>query len=85
MSFIKCTSKLFSITFLPLDWHEEECLVKNPFYYELPLDCWPCEDIRTLVDLTGFRNFSDDYVYNEKPFIVRVSKVYLYMKFVLTP
>lgn len=57
-----------------LDWHEEECLVKNPFYYELPLDCWPCEDVRTLVDLTGFRNFSDDYVYNEKPFIVRVSK-----------
>lgn len=56
------------------DWHEEECLVKNPFYYELPLDCWPCEDVRTLVDLTGFRNFSDDYVYNEKPFIVRVSK-----------
>lgn len=55
------------------DWHEEECLVKNPFYYELPLDCWPCEDVRTLVDLTGFRNFSDDYVYNEKPFIVRDS------------
>ncbi|CAL1269691.1 unnamed protein product [Larinioides sclopetarius] len=55
------------------DWHEEECLLKNPFYYELPLDCWPCEDIRTLVDLTGFPNYSSNYVFNEQPFIVRDS------------
>ncbi|XP_054721812.1 uncharacterized protein LOC129231507 [Uloborus diversus] len=55
------------------DWHEEECLVHNPFYYELPLDCWPCEDVRTLVDLTGFHNYSSDYVYNEQPFVVRDS------------
>ncbi|XP_015913281.1 uncharacterized protein [Parasteatoda tepidariorum] len=55
------------------DWHEEECLVRNPFYYELPLDCWPCENIRTLVDLSGFTNYSHDYVLNEQPFIVRDS------------
>ncbi|GIX86901.1 uncharacterized protein CEXT_649111 [Caerostris extrusa] len=54
-------------------WHEEECLLRNPFYYELPLDCWPCEDVRTLVDLTGFPNYSSNYVLNEQPFIVRDS------------
>lgn len=55
------------------DWHEEECLIRNPIYYETPLDCWPCEDIRTLVDLTDLNNYSSAYVYNEQPFIVRDS------------
>ncbi|KAG8188987.1 hypothetical protein JTE90_010075 [Oedothorax gibbosus] len=55
------------------DWHEEECLMKNPFYYELPLDCWPCEDVRTLVDLSGYANYSNYYVLTEQPFIVRDS------------
>lgn len=53
------------------EWHEEECLVKNPLYSEPPLDCWPCEDVRTLVDLTGLYNYSKAYCYNERPFLVR--------------
>ncbi|XP_035223060.1 uncharacterized protein LOC118195836 [Stegodyphus dumicola] len=80
-NYIYPTMRTLRIWTLPLlqryeflsDWHEEECLVKNPFYYELPLDCWPCEDVRTLVDLTGFNNYSNDYVYNEQPFIVKDS------------
>lgn len=53
------------------EWHEEECLLKNPFYEEVLLDCWPCEDIRSIVDLTGLVNYTQAYCSNEKPFIVR--------------
>ncbi|XP_076310049.1 uncharacterized protein LOC143225119 [Tachypleus tridentatus] len=53
------------------EWHEEKCLLKNPFYKEPPPDCWVCEDVRTVVDLTGLHNYSKAYAYNGKPFVVR--------------
>lgn len=52
-------------------WHVEECLLTNPFYVGSKLDCWPCEDVRTIVDLTGLNNYSKAYCNNEKPFIVK--------------
>lgn len=53
------------------DFHEEDCLFQNPFYREPLLDCWPCEDVKTLVDLSSLHNYSCAYVNNEKPFVVR--------------
>lgn len=67
LSTLHLITKYNSIT----EWHEEECLLPNPFYEEPILDCWPCEDIRTLVDLTGLRNYTAAYCSNEKPFVVK--------------
>lgn len=53
------------------EWHYEQCLVQNPFYDGARLECWPCEDVRTVVDLTGLHNYSKAYLANGKPFIVR--------------
>ncbi|XP_067127654.1 uncharacterized protein [Centruroides vittatus] len=67
LSTMHLITKYGSIT----EWHEEECLLPNPFYEEPVLDCWPCEDVRTLVDLTGLRNYTAAYRSNEKPFVVK--------------
>ncbi|RWS02954.1 uncharacterized protein B4U79_08178 [Dinothrombium tinctorium] len=53
------------------EFHEEQCLVENPFFVDNQLECWPCEDVRTVVDLSFLFNYSKAYVYNEKPFFVR--------------
>lgn len=53
------------------EWHEEECLIRNPFYQNPDLSCWPCENVNTVIDVTGFRNFSEVYYHNGTPFIVK--------------
>lgn len=66
--------RLWSIPIIQLhpflsEFHEEECLLENPLYGDPTLDCWPCEDTKTIINLTGAFNFSTVYVVNEKPFV----------------
>lgn len=53
------------------DWYNQQCLVNNPFYHDDELECWPCEDVKTLVDLTHLHNYNRAYVSQEKPFLVK--------------
>jgi hypothetical protein len=53
------------------EFHEEECLVENPLYGDPSLNCWPCEDTKTIMNLTNAVNYSKAYVDNEKPFVMR--------------
>lgn len=47
------------------------CLLRNPFYAEPDIECWPCEGIRFVVDLTRTSNFTDAYYQSGTPFVVR--------------
>lgn len=38
--------------------YDESCLVENPYFYVSDMECWPCEDVHTIVDLTDFDNYS---------------------------
>ncbi|XP_050300014.1 uncharacterized protein LOC126738633 [Anthonomus grandis grandis] len=33
--------------------YDESCLVENPYFYLTDMDCWPCENIHSLLNLTG--------------------------------
>lgn len=37
------------------------------------IDCWPCETARSIIDLTGFSNFSAAYYGSGIPFVVKDS------------
>ncbi|XP_071452650.1 uncharacterized protein [Hetaerina americana] len=54
-----------------VDWHEEQCLVRNPFYKVQNLDCWPCEQVRSVLDLSGLKNFTEYYHHSGIPFVVK--------------
>ncbi|GAB6033212.1 hypothetical protein CHUAL_012817 [Chamberlinius hualienensis] len=52
-------------------WHEQQCLIDNPWYRNLDLSCWPCEQMRTVTDLTNFPNYIEAYLQNGIPFILK--------------
>lgn len=54
------------------DYYEESCLIPNPYYEIAELECWPCESVRHVMDLTGFSNFSSAYHLSGVPFVVKV-------------
>ncbi|KAF5282039.1 hypothetical protein FQA39_LY00563 [Lamprigera yunnana] len=38
--------------------YDESCLVENPYFFVSDMECWPCQDVHTVIDLTGFKNYS---------------------------
>ncbi|XP_054161937.1 uncharacterized protein LOC128959927 [Oppia nitens] len=54
-----------------IGWDVEECIVENPFYGSVGLDCWPCDRVFKASDLTDFPLLAKEYVNNEKPFIIK--------------
>ena len=52
-------------------WDVEECLVENPFYGWMGVECWPCESIHKASDVTDLPQLAKQYVNNEKPFVVK--------------
>lgn len=57
------------------DYYEESCLISNPYYEVGELECWPCQGVRHVLDLTGFTNFSSAYHDSGVPFVVKVGRV----------
>jgi hypothetical protein len=47
--------------------------VSNPYFTIRDLDCWPCEGVRQVIDLTGVANFTYKSEYAGIPFVVKVS------------
>nr|CAI5868191.1 unnamed protein product [Callosobruchus analis] len=34
------------------DLYDESCLIENPYFYVAEMECWPCENVNTVVDIT---------------------------------
>lgn len=77
-AFPSLTSKYLNVhsiisisVFIIVDLYDESCLVENPFFYVSDMECWPCENVHSVMDLTGFNNHS---LYQSGiPYIVKVS------------
>jgi len=52
-------------------WHEQQCLIDNPWFTNLDLNCWPCEEIRSITNLTTFPNYVQAYLHNGIPFVIK--------------
>uniref|UniRef100_A0A1Y1MH36 Uncharacterized protein n=1 Tax=Photinus pyralis TaxID=7054 RepID=A0A1Y1MH36_PHOPY len=58
--------------------YDESCLVENPYFYVSDMECWPCEDVHSVIDLTGFSNYS---LYQSGiPYIVQTNQPYVNFK-----
>ncbi|XP_018335085.1 uncharacterized protein LOC112906734 [Agrilus planipennis] len=38
--------------------YDESCLVHNPFFFVNDMECWPCENVHSVLDITGVQNKS---------------------------
>lgn len=55
--------------------YDESCLVQNPYFIVPDMDCYPCENVYSVIDLTGFTNIS---LYQSGiPYIIKVSFVFI--------
>lgn len=53
-------------------YHDRKCLVHNPVYSPMnESECWPCDDFKSIVDLTGHSQTAQDYVLSLMPFVVK--------------
>ncbi|XP_045480567.1 uncharacterized protein LOC123685043 [Harmonia axyridis] len=39
-------------------FYDESCLVENPFFYVQEMECWPCLNVYSLIEITGKQNQS---------------------------
>uniref|UniRef100_A0A1B6CT62 Cupin-like domain-containing protein n=1 Tax=Clastoptera arizonana TaxID=38151 RepID=A0A1B6CT62_9HEMI len=59
------------ITFPSLTaWYDETCLVLNPYFQVSDMDCWPCENVRSILNLTGSNIEREEY-HSGIPFIYK--------------
>lgn len=33
-------------------WYDEICLIENPYFQASDMNCWPCEEVRSVLDLS---------------------------------
>lgn len=53
-------------------YHGRKCLVHNPFFKPMNESaCWPCENFKSIVDLTGHPDTAHNYVLSLMPFVVK--------------
>ncbi|GLH03310.1 Uncharacterized protein GBIM_09238 [Gryllus bimaculatus] len=52
-------------------WYDELCLVQNPYFRPMDVNCWPCEDVRSILDLTGVENPPDYQPHSVFPYLVK--------------
>lgn len=70
--------KLFRKLMLPVvktfptltTWYDETCLVENPYFQVVDMDCWPCQNVRSVLNLTG-SNLSNEEYHSGIPFIYK--------------
>uniref|UniRef100_A0A1B6MGP5 Uncharacterized protein n=1 Tax=Graphocephala atropunctata TaxID=36148 RepID=A0A1B6MGP5_9HEMI len=51
-------------------WYDETCLVGNPYFQVSDMECWPCEGVRSVLNLTGSA-LSHDSCHSGLPFVFR--------------
>lgn len=53
-------------------YHDRRCLIPNPFFSPMnESECWPCENLKAIVDLTGHPETAENYVWSLVPFVVK--------------
>lgn len=52
------------------EWYDEACLISNPYFKVSDIDCWPCENVRSILNLT-LSNLDNDEYHSGIPFIVK--------------
>uniref|UniRef100_A0A146LTY3 Uncharacterized protein n=2 Tax=Lygus hesperus TaxID=30085 RepID=A0A146LTY3_LYGHE len=52
------------------EWYDEACLISNPYFQVPDLDCWPCENVRSVLNLTTSDVTNEKY-HSGIPFIVK--------------
>lgn len=67
---------------MSLDLYDESCLLENPFFYVSGMECWPCENVHSVMDLTGFSNHS--LYQSGVPYIVKVKNIIFIEKLVVS-
>lgn len=38
--------------------YDESCLIENPYFQVTNMECWPCENVHSVVNFTGAQNFT---------------------------
>ncbi|PSN29002.1 hypothetical protein C0J52_26729 [Blattella germanica] len=52
-------------------WYDEMCLVENPYFQATDLNCWACEEVRSVLDLSEIQNPRDFQPHSGFPYIVK--------------
>jgi hypothetical protein len=53
-------------------WYDEMCLIENPFFRATDLNCWACESVRSVLDLSDMNNPRDFQPHTGFPYVVKV-------------
>lgn len=59
-------------TFIIVDLYDESCLVENPYFYVADMECWPCQDVTTVLNISRVEE-SSLKTGSGSPFITKVS------------
>lgn len=52
-------------------WYDEMCLVENPYFRAPDINCWACEEVRSVLDLSEMHNPRDFQPHTGFPYIVK--------------
>ena len=66
-----CAFLLILIVFVV--WYDEICLIENPYFRTAELNCWACEEVRSVLDLSEMSNPRDFQPHAGFPYIVKVT------------
>ncbi|KDR17031.1 hypothetical protein L798_09241 [Zootermopsis nevadensis] len=52
-------------------WYDEMCLLENPHFQATDMNCWACEEVRSVLDLSKMHNPRDFQPHTGFPYIVK--------------
>ncbi|XP_069684778.1 uncharacterized protein [Periplaneta americana] len=52
-------------------WYDEMCLIENPYFRVTDINCWACEEVRSVLDLSEMNNPRDFQPHTGFPYIVK--------------
>ncbi|XP_054268529.1 uncharacterized protein LOC128990247 [Macrosteles quadrilineatus] len=55
-------------------WYDETCLIGNPYFQVSDMECWPCEGVRSVLNLTG-SPLNHDSCHSGLPFVYKEEAV----------
>lgn len=58
-------------------WYDELCLVQNPYFRPVDVNCWPCEEVRSILDLTDVDNPPSYQPHTAFPYLVKGTSIHV--------
>lgn len=57
------------------DLYDESCLIENPYFYVSDMECWPCENVLSVINLTVIQDQSTfEKIGEGTPFIAKIDR-----------